>query len=211
MNLRNRSHCEKRGSRGWGWWDPQRHFMEVPAGPASSQLPQRPPVPGACREASEQGEAIPPPVPGARNAPLCEHQIPGVTSPWGALQGGPGAAFFLSRRESGSCLSDGGARALDSRVNTPSARLQNPIFQTLSSSSPLSASRWQRPVAGQCCCLSARSARRPVRGDCIRPSPTCLCKHLWGLQLRFCFSSLADVWFNLIKLFTGLRGWMRAQ
>lgn len=32
-----------------------------------------------------------------------------------------------------------------------------------------------------------------------------------GLQLRFCFSSSADVCFNLIKWFTGLGGWTRAS
>lgn len=31
-----------------------------------------------------------------------------------------------------------------------------------------------------------------------------------GLQLRFCFSSLADVCFNLIKWFTSLNVWMKA-
>lgn len=32
-----------------------------------------------------------------------------------------------------------------------------------------------------------------------------------GLQLRFCFSSLADVCFNLIKRFTGLNVWTKAS
>lgn len=154
----------------------------------------------------------------ARNVPLGEHRFPGSdrqlrTSPHGkSLPGGLGEQLSsCPPRESGSCLSDGGLRALDCRVNMPSPRSQNHVFQTNSSSKPLI-----RLPGGRALLLgNAVLSGGLLGGQCeliaLGPLPAVSANNSRGLQLRSCFSSLADVCFNLIKWFTGLSGRMRTS
>lgn len=102
--------------------------------------------------------------------------------------------------------------ALDSRVNTPLAPLTKSYFQTHRPSTPLiRLPGGKAPLLGNV----VLSARRLHGGQCevvaLDPLPSVSTHISGGLRLRFCFSSLADVCFNLIKRFTGLGGWMRAS
>ena len=136
----------------------------------------------------------------SKMSPLLNTRSQGVTdcpSGWGSGQvhlgvparGSLGAASCLHPRESGSCSSDGGAGPR-AESTYPGPCLQNHIFQTRSSSKPLigpPGSKAPLPGSGV---LSVRSAQRPVQGDFIRSSPTCLCKHpqrpLIKVLLFFC-------------------------
>lgn len=93
----------------------------------------------------------------------------------------------------------------------PQPCLQNHIFQTQAPPSPLSGLQVAKPG----CWAMLFYLRSLHRGRCevtaLGPLPPVSANISGGLQLRFCFSSLADVCFNLIKLFTGLGGWTRAS
>lgn len=96
---------------------------------------------------------------------------------------GPGSP--LSRGESGSCLSDGEPAPWTAESTRPRPRrLTKPCFPNTGSPSPLSASRWQSWLLGNAVYL-----HRGQSGDCIMPSPACLCKHLQGPPIKALLSS----------------------
>lgn len=163
----------------------------------------------------------------SKMSPLLNSRSQGVTTAplagardtrtWESLPGGPWEqlpACTPGKVAAAHLMRDAGHRA---ESTYPRPCLQNHIFQTRSSAKPLIGPPGSKaPLPGNGV-LSVRSAQRPVQGDFIRSCPICLCKHPQRpLIIRFCFSSVADVCFDLIKWFTGLMGerriwWAPAQ
>lgn len=174
----------------------------------------------------------------ARHVPVDELQIPGrdgfllwlglrpslfgkslTGGPWeqlsaclSACTGGPWEQ--LSARESGSCLSDGvrGAPGHWTAESThPGPSLQNHSSKHTAPPSPLSGLQ----VAKPCCWAMLFYLQGLHRGQyeviSLDPLPSVSANIPSSLQLRYCFSSLADVCFNLIKRFTGLNVWTKAS
>lgn len=198
---------------------------------ARSQQPQHaPPSQGPCRDASEPGvqesrESHRHHLPTvARHVPVDEHQVHGGdwlplwlglrTSPFGkSLTGGPWVLLsdFTPGKVAAAYLMGGGV----GHWTAESTHL-GPAYKIIFSKhtappSPLSGLQ----VAKPCCWAMLFYLQGLHRGQyeviSLDPLPSVSANIPRGLQLRYCFSSWADVCFNLIKPFTGLNVWTKAS
>lgn len=126
-------------------------------------------------------------------------------------RGSWGAAFFLFPQGKWQLLIRWGTQGPGPQSTRPRPLTQWCFPSTHTAPpAPYQASGWQSPLPGNAV-LSARSARGPCGLIALGPLPPVSANISGGLQLRFCFSSLADVCFNLIKQLIGLSGRMRAS